>query len=69
MTASRRFGRTLAILLAFAATLGFASAAELIPAAVAYKLPDQIPWEGPSTTTVAEDKMTPARAIHSITGS
>jgi hypothetical protein len=53
MTASRRFGRSLVVPLAFAATLGFASAAELNPAAVTYKLPDQIPW-GPVNAAGAQ---------------
>ena len=53
MTASRRFRRYLAMPLAFAAMLGFASAAELNPAAVVYKLPDQIPW-GPLNAAGAQ---------------
>ena len=36
--------RYLAVPLAFATTLSIGSAAELNPAAVVYKLPDQIPW-------------------------
>ena len=36
--------RYLATLLALTAATGIAAAAELNPAAVAYKLPDQIPW-------------------------
>jgi len=44
MTASRRLWRYLAMPIALAAMLGTASAAELNPAAVTYKLPDQIPW-------------------------
>ena len=44
MTASQRFWRYLAIGIALAGMLGVASAAELNPAAVTYKLPDQIPW-------------------------
>jgi hypothetical protein len=44
MTASRRLWRYLAMPIAFAVMLGAASAAELNPAAVTYKLPDQIPW-------------------------
>lgn len=53
MTSSRRLGRSLMISLAFAATPDFASAAELNPAAVAYKLPDQIPW-GPVNAAGAQ---------------
>jgi hypothetical protein len=41
MTNSNRLVRTLALPLA--TTLGIGSAAELNPAAVIYKLPDQIP--------------------------
>ena len=44
MTASNRPWRYLMMPLAFAATLSVSSAAELNPAAVTYKLPDQIPW-------------------------
>jgi hypothetical protein len=40
----RRGLRHLALPLVFAATLSVGSAAELNPAALAYKLPDQIPW-------------------------
>ena len=43
MTTSRAL-RFLVLPLAFAATLGIGSAAELNPAAVIYKLPDLIPW-------------------------
>jgi hypothetical protein len=39
-----RLWRYLAIPLCLAATLSLGSAAELNPAAVIYKLPDQIPW-------------------------
>jgi hypothetical protein len=39
--------------LAFAAMLGVAAAAELNPAAVVYKLPDQIPW-GPVNAADAQ---------------
>jgi hypothetical protein len=42
--AAQRLWRSLALPLCFAATLSVGSAAELNPAALAYKLPDQIPW-------------------------
>jgi len=44
MTASHGLWRYLAIGIALAGMFGAASAAELNPAAVTYKLPDQIPW-------------------------
>jgi hypothetical protein len=44
MTASNRSWRYLMIPLAVTGTLSVSSAAELNPAAVTYKLPDQIPW-------------------------
>ncbi|UGA41882.1 cupin domain-containing protein [Bradyrhizobium quebecense] len=44
MTASNRSWRYLMIPLALAGTLSVSSAAELNPAAVTYKLPDQIRW-------------------------
>jgi hypothetical protein len=44
MAASHRAWRHIASAIAVAAVLGTASAAELNPAAVTYKLPDQIPW-------------------------
>jgi hypothetical protein len=44
MKVRHRLCRTAAIGIAFAATFALASAAELNPAAVTYKLPDQIPW-------------------------
>jgi hypothetical protein len=44
MTVPTRLWRYLAIPLCLAATLSLCSAAELNPAAVIYKLPDQIPW-------------------------
>ncbi|MGY4476468.1 cupin domain-containing protein [Bradyrhizobium sp. USDA 3364] len=44
MTASKRSRRYLMLPLAFAGMLSVSSAAELNPAAVTYKLPDQIPW-------------------------
>ena len=50
--------------LAFAAMLGVAAAAELNPAAVVYKLPDQIPWgpvnaAGAQSAVVAGDPTKP----------
>lgn len=44
MTASNRSWRYLMMPLALAGSLSISSAAELNPAAVTYKLPDQIPW-------------------------
>jgi hypothetical protein len=44
MAVSHRAWHHVALAIAFAAVPGTASAAELNPAAVAYKLPDQIPW-------------------------
>ncbi|WP_246668330.1 MULTISPECIES: cupin domain-containing protein [Bradyrhizobium] len=44
MRASKRSWRYLMMPLAFAGMLSVGSAAELNPAAVTYKLPDQIPW-------------------------
>ncbi|WP_375776997.1 cupin domain-containing protein [Bradyrhizobium sp. ma5] len=44
MTASNRSWRYLMMPLVLAGTLSVSSAAELNPAAVTYKLPDQIPW-------------------------
>ena len=44
MKTSNRFWRMLALPITFAAMLSVSSAAELNPAAVVYKLPDQIPW-------------------------
>ncbi|MGF6308221.1 hypothetical protein ABIB82_003674 [Bradyrhizobium sp. i1.8.4] len=44
MTVSNRSWRYLMTPLALAAMLSVSSAAELNPAAVTYKLPDQIPW-------------------------
>src|SRR3979409_1160300 len=44
MQATNRFWRYLVAPLAFAGMLSISSAAELNPAAVIYKLPDQIPW-------------------------
>jgi hypothetical protein len=53
MKAHHRLRRTAAIGIAFAATFALASAAELNPAAVTYKLPDQIPW-GPVNAAGAQ---------------
>jgi hypothetical protein len=53
MTASHRLWRHVARAIAVAATLGVASAAELNPAAVTYKLPEQIPW-GPVNAAGAQ---------------
>jgi hypothetical protein len=44
MTSANRYWRYLALLAVFAGMLSISSAAELNPAALAYKLPDQIPW-------------------------
>ena len=44
MPISSRVGRCLALSILFAATLSLGYAAELNPAAVIYKMPDQIPW-------------------------
>jgi hypothetical protein len=53
MTASHRLRRYAALGIALAAMLGASSAAELNPAAVTYKLPDQIPW-GPVNAAGAQ---------------
>jgi hypothetical protein len=53
MKRTSRRCRTCAIVLAFTAATGVATAAELNPAAVAYKLPDQIPW-GPVNAAGAQ---------------
>ena len=53
MKANKRFWRYLATPLVFAGMLGISSAAELNPAALVYKLPDQIPW-GPVTAAGAQ---------------
>ena len=60
MKAANRFWRYLAIPVALAAMTGIGLAAELNPAAVAYKLPDQIKWSeadarGVQTAVVAGD--------------
>lgn len=44
MNASKRLWRVIAPAVSLAAMLSMGSAAELNPAAVVYKLPDQIPW-------------------------
>jgi hypothetical protein len=54
LTRTSRPWRYLMILLAFTAVTGIAAAAELNPAAVAYKLPDQIPW-GPVNAAGAQN--------------
>jgi hypothetical protein len=48
MKASNRFWPALAVAVGFGAMTSLGSAAELNPAALAYKLPDQIPWSAPS---------------------
>jgi hypothetical protein len=53
MRATNRFWRYLAMPLTFAGMLSISSAAELNPAAVIYKLPDQIAW-GPVNAAGAQ---------------
>ena len=53
MEATTRLWRSVLTLLAFAATVGIGYAAELNPAAVTYKLPEQIPW-GPVNAAGAQ---------------
>ena len=53
MQAKNRLWQYLVAPLALAVTIGMASAAELNPAAVTYKLPDQIPW-GPVNAAGAQ---------------
>ena len=53
MKATPRFWRYLLVSLAFSGMLSISSAAELNPAAVIYKLPDQIPW-GPVNAAGAQ---------------
>ena len=53
MLAKGRLWQHLVAPLALAVTIGMASAAELNPAAVTYKLPDQIPW-GPVNAAGAQ---------------
>lgn len=64
MKATHRFWRYLATPLVFAGMLGISSAAELNPAALVYKLPDQIPWgpvnaAGAQSAVVAGDPTKP----------
>ena len=64
MKAPHRFWRYLAAPLVFASMLGISSAAELNPAALVYKLPDQIPWgpvnaAGAQSAVVAGDPTKP----------
>jgi hypothetical protein len=64
MQAKIRLWRYLVAPLALACMLGIASAAELNPAAVVYKLPDQIPWgpvnaAGGQTAVVVGDPSKP----------
>src|SRR5215469_6598892 len=54
MHASKRFWRFLALPVSLATMLSIGSAAELNPAAVVYKLPDQIPW-GPVNANGAQN--------------
>ena len=53
MTISSRVGRWIALPILLVATLSIGSAAELNPAAVIYKMPDQIPW-GPVNANGAQ---------------
>lgn len=64
MKATNRFWRYLAAPFVFAGMLGISSAAELNPAALIYKLPDQIPWgpvnaAGAHSAVVAGDPTKP----------
>jgi len=64
MNAATRSWRYLMTPLVFAGMLGASSAAELNPAAVIYKLPDQIPWgpvnaSGAQTAVVVGDPTKP----------
>ena len=52
MKATSRFWRYLMMPLSLAGMLSIGSAAELNPAAVIYKLPDQIPWSAPDARGV-----------------
>jgi hypothetical protein len=64
MKVTTRLWRYPMTLLAFAAMMGIAGAAELNPAAVIYKLPDQIPW-GPVNAAGAQSAVVvgdPAKA-------
>ena len=64
MKATTRLWRYVMTLLALAAMSGFGAAAELNPAAVIYKLPEQIPWgpvnaAGAQSAVVAGDPAKP----------
>jgi hypothetical protein len=64
MKATKRFWRYLVTPFVFAGMLGISSAAELNPAALVYKLPDQIPWgpvnaAGAQSAVVAGDPTKP----------
>jgi hypothetical protein len=64
MKATTRFWRYLVTPFVFASMLGISSAAELNPAALVYKLPDQIPWgpvnaAGAQSAVVAGDPTKP----------
>jgi hypothetical protein len=64
MKAAHRFWRYLVTPFVFAGMLGISSAAELNPAALVYKLPDQIPWgpvnaAGAQSAVVAGDPTKP----------
>ncbi|MEO8317267.1 MAG: hypothetical protein ABI561_02985 [Bradyrhizobium sp.] len=64
MRTTKQFWRYLATPLVFASMLGISSAAELNPAALVYKLPDQIPWgpvnaAGAQSAVVAGDPTKP----------
>jgi hypothetical protein len=64
MKVTTRLWRYPMTLLAFAAMMGIGAAAELNPAAVIYKLPDQIPWgpvnaAGAQTAVVVGDPAKP----------
>jgi len=52
LKATNRFWRYLMMPLSLAGMLSISSAAELNPAAVIYKLPDQIPWSAPDARGV-----------------
>src|SRR3982074_2266925 len=65
MKATNRFWRYFAMPICFAGMLSISSAAELNPAAVIYKLPDQIPWSpvdarGAQNAVVVGDPTKPA---------
>ncbi len=52
LKATNRFWRYLMMPISLAGMLSISSAAELNPAAVIYKLPDQIPWSAPDARGV-----------------